>query len=127
MKIVRVAVAVVIIADRVLIAKRATHQHQGGLWEFPGGKIEAGEELESALKRECKEELDIVPSIIKPLTVIEHTYPDKAVQLNVCIVPDYLGVPLGREGQPLQWCRLEKLSSYEFPEANKSIIELLQN
>ncbi|WP_223669474.1 NUDIX domain-containing protein [Kangiella shandongensis] len=125
METVRVAVAVIIIADRVLIAKRAKHQHQGGLWEFPGGKIEPEESVDSALERECFEELDISPLQIKPLTTIEHTYPDKAVRLEVCTVHDFLGVPKGKEGQPLTWCPLQQLSSFDFPEANHSIIELI--
>ena len=125
MKVIRVAVAVIKIADRVLIAKRAEHQHQGGLWEFPGGKIEPKESLEQAIKRECFEELDIIPSIINPLTTIDHNYSDKSVRLEVTLVTDYFGVPKGKEGQPLIWCPLEQLSNYSFPEANKEIITLI--
>jgi 8-oxo-dGTP diphosphatase len=125
MPTIRVAVAVIKVAGRVLIAKRAKHQHQGGLWEFPGGKIESGESLEQAIKRECFEELDIIPSKIIPLTIIEHHYPDKSVRLEVSIVSDYLGLPKGKEGQPLKWCLLTELDQHSFPEANKEILELL--
>ena len=125
MPIIRVAVAVIKISDRVLIAKRAKHQHQGGLWEFPGGKIEDGESLQQAIKRECYEELGITPLNINPLTTIEHHYSDKSVRLEVCIVNDFLGVAHGKEGQPLTWCAVEQLSNYTFPEANKEIIKLL--
>lgn len=125
MKTIRVAVAVIQIGDRTLIAKRAKHQHQGGLWEFPGGKIEGDESLESALCRECFEELDIIPQIIKPLTVIEHHYDDKSVCLEVCVITDYLGVPKGKEGQPIAWIWNDELSCYDFPEANKEILKLL--
>ena len=125
MSVVNVAVAVIKVAGRVLIAKRADHQHQGGLWEFPGGKIEADESLESALRRECFEELDITPTQIQPLTLIEHQYTDKSVRLNVCLITDYLGVPLGKEGQPLRWCPIDALSDYDFPEANQKILTLI--
>lgn len=125
MKTVNVAVAVIKIADRVLIAKRANHQHQGGLWEFPGGKLEEGEELRNALQRECLEELDIIPTSVSPLTTIHHKYTDKAVTLHVCLVSDYLGVPYGKEGQPITWSPLTELKNYQFPEANKEILSLL--
>lgn len=125
MTVVRVAVAVIKIADRVLIAKRAEHQHQGALWEFPGGKIEPGESLEQAIKRECFEELDIMPSKMNPLTTIEHHYTDKSVRLEVSVVDDYLGIPKGKEGQPLRWSSISDLNRYDFPEANKQILALL--
>ncbi|GAA4363264.1 NUDIX domain-containing protein [Kangiella marina] len=125
MAVIKVAVAVIIIADRVLIAKRAKSQHQGGLWEFPGGKFENGESLEQAAQRECFEELDIIPASVEPLTVIEHDYDDKSVRLEVCVVKDYLGVPNGKEGQPLIWCPRHRLSDYQFPEANQAILKLI--
>ncbi|PXF63292.1 8-oxo-dGTP diphosphatase MutT [Kangiella spongicola] len=125
MKTVNVAVAVIKIADRVLIAKRANHQHQGGLWEFPGGKIEEGEELLNALQRECHEELDILPISITPLTTIHHQYPDKSVSLHVCLVRDYLGVPFGKEGQPITWAHQTELNNFQFPAANLEILSLL--
>ncbi len=125
MTVVKVAVAVIKIADRVLIAKRSEQQHQGGLWEFPGGKIEPSESLAEAIQRECYEELDILPTKIEPLTVIEHDYTDKSVRLEVCLITDYLGVPVGKEGQPLAWSLAESLASYDFPEANKAILKLL--
>lgn len=125
MQTINVAVAVIKIADRVLIAKRAEHQHQGGLWEFPGGKIEGEEPLNNAIKRECYEELGIIPTQITPLTIINHQYPDKSVSLHVCLVSDYLGVPYGKEGQPITWSPTQQLQNYQFPEANKDIIKLL--
>ncbi|AKE52630.1 NUDIX domain-containing protein [Kangiella geojedonensis] len=125
MTVVNVAVAVIKVADRVLIAKRSKQQHQGGLWEFPGGKIESGEALADAIQRECFEELDIWPTKIAPLTVIEHEYTDKSVRLEVCLVSDYLGVPVGKEGQPLEWSPVGSLNNYDFPQANKAILKLL--
>lgn len=125
MSVVNVAVAVIKISGRILIAKRAEHQHQGGLWEFPGGKIEDDESVENALRRECFEELDIFPTRIEPLTIIEHQYTDKSVRLKVCLITDYLGVPMGKEGQPLVWCPISSLNNYDFPKANQAILELI--
>ena len=67
----------------ILIARRPLHKHQGGLWEFPGGKIEDGEEAAQALIRELQEELGITPTAFRPLLTVEHHYPDKSVRLEV--------------------------------------------
>ncbi|WP_251357997.1 8-oxo-dGTP diphosphatase MutT [Kangiella sp. TOML190] len=122
-----VAVAVIQIQDRILIAKRPQHLHKGGYWEFPGGKVENGEPVQTALVRECQEELAITPLRFTPLKTIRHDYPEKSVLLDVWRVNDYLGVPKGLEGQPLFWCPLDKLTEYQFPEANLSILELLSH
>ncbi len=125
MKTIHVAVAVIQINDKILIAKRPEHLHKGGYWEFPGGKKELNETIEQALVRECQEELNITPNDFEALTIIEYDYPEKKVNLDVWVIKDYLGVPNGREGQPIVWCAIEKLSDYQFPEANQEIINLL--
>ncbi len=125
-KHIRVAVAVIQIQDRILIAKRPQHLHKGGYWEFPGGKLEQGEPIQKALVRECQEELAITPLSFRPLKQIEHSYLEKTVLLDVWLVTDYLGVPTGLEGQPLFWCPIDKLSEYQFPEANLGILELIK-
>ncbi|PTT03442.1 NUDIX domain-containing protein, partial [Pseudomonas sp. HMWF006] len=82
----RVHVAAAVIRDdsgKVLIARRADTQHQGGLWEFPGGKVEADESVETALARELHEELGIVVGAARPLIKVHHDYPDKQVLLDV--------------------------------------------
>ncbi|NVK21019.1 MAG: 8-oxo-dGTP diphosphatase MutT [Kangiellaceae bacterium] len=122
---IHVAVAVIQIGDRILIAKRPVHLHKGGYWEFPGGKVESDETIQQALIRECYEELAIVPCLFRPLIEIRHQYPEKEVLLDVWLVTDYLGVPAGVEGQPLVWCTLQNLKGYQFPEANIPIIEKL--
>ena len=109
-------------AGRVLIALRHNTVHQGGLWEFPGGKVEAGESVEQALSRELKEELDISVQKMTPLIKINHQYLDLKVQLDVWTVQDYSGKATGREGQKIQWIFPEQLEQYSFPEANKAII-----
>lgn len=122
MKRILVVAAVIRRDDRILIARRAAHQHQGGLWEFPGGKVEPGEAVDAALVRELKEELDITPTAFSPLIRIEHDYPDKSVCLDVWTVTGFAGEPHGREGQPLAWVAVDDLASFDFPAANRPIV-----
>jgi 8-oxo-dGTP diphosphatase len=125
--IVHVAVAAIVNdKNQVLIAKRPDHVHQGGLWEFPGGKIEAEETVEQALVREIKEELDIVVSDLKPLIKIKHHYKDKVVLLDVKITDKFKGSPIGAENQPIKWEKISELEEKYFPEANKNIIKALK-
>lgn len=118
-------VAVGIVTDsqkRILVACRPKHVHQGGLWEFPGGKIHAHETVAEALTRELQEELGIEVLSSTPLITIQHDYPDLAVQLNVRTVNSYDGVASGCEGQAIQWVTSSALSSLAFPAANLPII-----
>lgn len=126
-KVVHVAVAVIRDAQqRILLAKRAIDQHQGGLWEFPGGKVEAGETVEQALVREIKEELGIQVTACQPLIQIPHHYPDKSVFLDVYEVSAFSGEAEGKEGQPICWVTADELDQYEFPAANKPIVKACQ-
>lgn len=123
MKRVHVVAAVIRGNDgRILIAKRADEQHQGGLWEFPGGKVESDEAIEAALARELSEELGIVPTAAQPLIQIMHDYPDKQILLDVWNVSAFQGEPHGAEGQPLMWVTNRQLLEYQFPAANKPIV-----
>lgn len=106
----------------ILIAKRPAKTHQGGLWEFPGGKVESGEKLFDALKRELKEELAIDITATEPLIKIRHDYGDKAVLLDVHRVTHFYGEPRGNEGQPIMWVAPSCLHEYEFPAANRPIV-----
>ena len=110
--------------NAVLLAKRGANQHQGNLWEFPGGKLEAGERACQALKRELNEELGITAENVENLIVVEHDYGDKAVRLTVFIVHSFTGVPEGRE-EVVEWVGIEDLQHYAFPEANKPIVSAL--
>ena len=121
----RVHVAVGVILDRqqnVLLTKRAADAHQGGLWEFPGGKVEDGEDLAVALQRELLEELGIEIGRTSPLIAVQHDYADKAVLLDVHVVWDFAGEAVGLEQQPLAWVCARDLPDYEFPAANEPIV-----
>ena len=106
----------------VLIAKRPEHLHQGGLWEFPGGKVESGESVGQALIRELQEELAITVRSAEPLITIFHGYTDRDVILEVLRVDWFEGSPVGMEGQPLRWVRPDDLWQYRFPAANRAIV-----
>lgn len=110
----------------VLISLRPPSVHQGDLWEFPGGKVEAGESVEQALKRELYEELAIHVETASPLINIHHDYIDLSVNLDVWLVEKFSGVAHGREGQPIQWVLPDKLADFAFPEANKPIISAVR-
>ncbi|MGR9088000.1 MAG: Nudix family hydrolase [Gammaproteobacteria bacterium] len=123
MKTLEVAVGVVKNPEgRVLISLRDPSLHQGGLWEFPGGKIESGETADQALLRELKEELDLTVEKACPLITIRHRYPDRAVRLKVFLVERFRGMPRHSQGQPIHWAGLNELSDYPFPAANLPII-----
>ncbi len=123
----RVAVGVITnAAGEVLVARRHDHLHQGGLWEFPGGKVAAGESVQDALARELHEELDIHVEHAAPLLAIEHDYPDRSVRLEVWHVLAFSGTAHGREGQPLRWLPVTALDPAEFPAANAPIIAAVQ-
>ncbi|MCM2971049.1 Nudix family hydrolase [Larsenimonas suaedae] len=107
---------------QVLLARRPSIADQGGLWEFPGGKLEVYETGLEALKRELKEELGIAVERAQPLIRVHYEYPDKFVLLDVWEVRGYTGSPYGREGQAVRWVDIDKLFSYPFPPANVPII-----
>jgi 8-oxo-dGTP diphosphatase len=111
--------------DLVLLALRPRDKHQGGLWEFPGGKVEAGELVQQALVRELHEELALEVLDCEPLLVTEHDYGDKQVRLDVWLVTRHQGEPQGREGQALAWVPMADLARYNFPAANLPIVNAL--
>ncbi len=124
----QVAVGVILDRDgtRVLLAKRAPDAHQGGLWEFPGGKVEEGETLAQALVRELDEELAITATRYQPLLRVDHDYADKAVALDVWLVTAFEGKVKGVQGQQLRWVSIDQLPDIDFPLANRAIVAKLQ-
>jgi len=128
-QIIHVAAAVIVDqndSNKILIAKRPDHVHKGGLWEFPGGKVEDGEHVFEALARELEEELAIFVLQAEPLINIQHDYPEKSVLLDVWKVTEFSGNAKGNEGQMIEWVSVSQLNEYVFPEANKTIIDELQ-
>ena len=128
--VVKVAVGVITAVNennetRYFLTKRLQDVHQGGKWEFPGGKVESGETISQTLARELKEEINIDILSCIPLITINHDYKDKAVCLEVFIVDNYNGEPSAQEGQEQGWFSLAELRLLEFPEANKEIIAKL--
>jgi 8-oxo-dGTP diphosphatase len=124
---VHVAVGVILDSQRkVLISLRHADSHQGGLWEFPGGKLEQNETLAHALKRELAEELGIQVKASSPFVKLLHHYSDKTVLLDVCLITEFDGIPSGLEGQSIKWCSIDRLVVADFPAANQQIIKLLQ-
>lgn len=136
----RVHVVAAVIRDRdgrVLLAQRPLQKHQGGLWEFPGGKVEPDETETQALSRELEEELGLIPTACSPLIRIGHDYPDKSVELSVWTVTAWtgetysaaLGMPgvcVGREGQPVVWVTPDELLQYPLPAANRPIVSAVR-
>ncbi|RKR02486.1 8-oxo-dGTPase [Kushneria sinocarnis] len=107
---------------QVLIARRPSIADQGGLWEFPGGKLAPFETGLEALRRELAEELGVTIGRAQPLIRVHHEYPDKHILLDVWETHDYEGEPWGREGQAVRWVEVGDLERYPFPEANHPII-----
>ena len=125
----RIHVVAGAIADsrgRILITKRPDHAHQGGLWEFPGGKLEPGETPEMGLDRELLEELGVRVLSSRPLIRIHHDYGDRNILLDVHQVSAYAGDPHGREGQPIAWVHPENMDLGSFPAADRPIISALR-
>jgi 8-oxo-dGTP diphosphatase len=127
MKIVEVAVGVIKRDNKIYISKRADDLHQGGKWEFPGGKREDHETIEQTLTRELSEEIGIQVTQQSPFMLIEHDYGDKKVRLDVRLVENFEGVPSHLEGQKSQWVDINDLSQFTFPDANKVIIDKLMH
>jgi len=122
---IHVAVGLVLDNDRVFVAQRDQNAHQGGLWEFPGGKVDAGETVEAALSRELNEELGIFVDYAEPVMQVKHDYTDKIVLLDVWHITRYRGEPSGCEGQPVKWLAINQLLAEQFPTANQAIVDWL--
>ncbi len=124
-KIVLIAACALIDSDgRVLIAQRPPGKSMAGLWEFPGGKVEAGERPEVSLIRELKEELGIVvkEECLAPLTFASHSYPDFHLLMPLYVCRRWEGIVEAREAQKLKWVRPNDLRNYPMPPADEPLI-----
>lgn len=122
-------VAVGVLEDasgKVLLARRPNHAHQGGLWEFPGGKINTDETVYDALVREFAEEVGVTIQSSEALVDVTHDYGDRQVRLCVHYITHFEGEPYGREGQALAWVHTSALGEYPLPAANQAIIDALR-
>jgi len=109
-------------AGRILLAQRPEASHQGGLWEFPGGKVEPGESVAEALRRELREEIAVEVLAHRPLIRVRHAYADRTVVLDVHRVTSHAGDATGLEGQPLVWVAADDLHHYPMPAADRPIV-----
>jgi 8-oxo-dGTP diphosphatase len=123
--VVRVVAGALIRDGQVLIARRPPGKHMAGAWEFPGGKIAAGESEAAALARELREEIGIEARSSHHVMNLTHDYPEKTVQLSFWVVDDFEGAPLGLEGQALKWVPLGLLSQEDLLPADRPFIEAL--
>ena len=125
MKVVLVAACALVDVDgRVLITRRPQGKTMAGLWEFPGGKIEAGELPEQSLIRELNEELgiDVNGACLAPLTFASHSYSDFHLLMPLWICRRWEGSVTAREGQELAWVRAQRLKDYAMPPADEPLI-----
>jgi len=111
---------------RILVAQRRQGTHLAGLWEFPGGKLEPGEQRLDALVRELREEVGIVVQAAHPLISVPHRYPEKRIVLDVWEVTGYAGQPQACEGQSLAWIAPSALPELPMPEADRPVIAALR-
>ncbi|MGH8528376.1 MAG: Nudix family hydrolase [Nevskiales bacterium] len=108
-------------AGRVLISQRKPDCSYAGQWEFPGGKVESGEAVEDALRRELREELGVEVTVARPLIRVAHRYPDREVLLDTWRVKQWSGVAQSREGQCFAWVKPDEISNYPLLAANHPI------
>jgi 8-oxo-dGTP diphosphatase len=128
-KLILVAACALIDPDgRVLLAQRPQGKSMAGLWEFPGGKVEPGEQPEATLIRELKEELGIAvkPECLAPLTFASHLYSDFHLLMPLYVCRRWEGIVQGREAQTLKWVRPNELRNYPMPPADEPLIPHLQ-
>jgi mutator protein MutT len=124
--VIQVAAGLVFHGGKLLITQRRLHDHLGGLWEFPGGKLEAGESFAECLVRELREELAIEVRVLQEIEDITHAYPEKTVRLKFfrCELTDGVAKPI--HCHALAWISRDELENYEFPAADGKLLEKLR-
>lgn len=123
---VAVVAAVIVEKGRVLVTRRRAGTHLGGLWEFPGGKIEPGESHESALRRELREELGIETRVVQLLLEVVHHYTQKSVHLSFYVCERSEGDPQPCEVAEWRWVSIGDLRSLEFPAADVAVLDRIE-
>ena len=129
MKEIQVVVGIILDNDhKVFLSKRKKSVHLGGFWEFPGGKVERGESLISALRRELKEEVDIDIDVdmCQLFSEEHHVDSERDIRLSFYLVRDFMGVAKGNENQKAQWVSLSYLNPEQMPPVNKGVIQKLK-
>ncbi len=123
-----IAAGIILDAEQkhIFITRRADKAHQGGLWEFAGGKVEPGETAEQAVIRELDEEVGITAYDVKPFIALSHHYPDKSLKFDFFVVYRFGGDAFGKEGQLGKWVAINQLKNYPFPEANQPVLDKIQ-
>ena len=124
-----VAVVLIDFDKRILLAQRPKGKSMAGLWEFPGGKIEAGETPEIALIRELKEEIDVTveEACLAPLTFASHKYADFHLLMPLYICRKWSGIVSPQEGQNVKWVALRDLRKYDMPPADIPLISMIED
>jgi mutator protein MutT len=120
-----VTAAVIERSGRFLVTRRQRGVHLAGLWEFPGGKCDAGETLVACLARELREELDVDARIGAEIFATSHAYPERSVELHFFSC-ELLGTPAPQQGQQMRWVPREELAALEFPPADAELIAMLR-
>jgi len=121
-----IALAIAVRGGRVLVTRRPAGRHAGGVWEFPGGKVEDGEAPADAARRELREETGLVAATLEPLTVAVFDYPDRLLRLYAFLAPDPAGRLAIEGGHEHDWRPAGELREDEFPPANGPILRALQ-
>ena len=126
-KSIEVSAALIFRAGKLLITQRRANAHLGGLWEFPGGKREAGETFEQCLVREIREELGVEISVGELFEEVSHDYPEKSVHLKFFICKLVSGEPQPLDCAALKWIEKSELADFEFPAADAQLLEKLKS
>ena len=123
------AVALIDTDGRILLAQRPAEKHMGGMWEFPGGKVERDENPEEALRREIAEELgiDLCESCLQPFSFVCHDYESFHLTMFLFLCRRWEGIPQGKEGQNLAWARVEEMKNYPMPPADVPLVAALRD